>query len=174
MLTYSETLVGFSEVPDEISLCINICGCPIKCPDCHSKHLWKQSHKILNCKELSSLISTNKGITCVSFMGGDADIESVISLASWVRNHTKLKVCWYSGRKSLSEISLPYKYFDYIKIGPYNKELGGLDSPTTNQRFFKVKVVRENNIDFTVLDDITFKFRNNETSNKYTIIKSKL
>ena len=27
-------------------------------------------------------------------------------------------------------------HFDYIKIGPYKKELGGLDNPNTNQRMY--------------------------------------
>ena len=40
--------------------------------------------------------------------------------------------------------------FDYIKTGKYNKDLGGLDSLTTNQKFYKI----ENN-DFV---DITHMF----------------
>ena len=38
-------MITFSEVPDEISLCINISNCPIKCPDCHSKFLWENIGK---------------------------------------------------------------------------------------------------------------------------------
>jgi hypothetical protein len=29
--------------------------------------------------------------------------------------------------------------FDYIKLGPYDPARGGLDSPTTNQRFYRVE-----------------------------------
>ena len=32
MLKFINTLVGLREVPDEISLCINITGCNNKCP----------------------------------------------------------------------------------------------------------------------------------------------
>ena len=28
---------------------------------------------------------------------------------------------------------------DYLKLGPYDERLGGLDSPTTNQRFYRVE-----------------------------------
>ena len=45
MLKYYNYMVTFSEVPDEISLCINITGCPIRCTDCHSKFLWENIGK---------------------------------------------------------------------------------------------------------------------------------
>ncbi|HIR81761.1 MAG TPA: anaerobic ribonucleoside-triphosphate reductase activating protein, partial [Candidatus Limiplasma merdipullorum] len=28
---------------------------------------------------------------------------------------------------------------DYLKLGHYDERLGGLDSPTTNQRFFRIE-----------------------------------
>jgi anaerobic ribonucleoside-triphosphate reductase activating protein len=28
-------------------------------------------------------------------------------------------------------------YFDYIKVGPYKKDLGGLRNPNTNQKLYK-------------------------------------
>ena len=39
MIKYKETQVTFSEVPDEISLCINISNCPHRCKGCHSPYL---------------------------------------------------------------------------------------------------------------------------------------
>ena len=39
MLKYVDTLVSFQEVPDEISLCINISNCPCHCDGCHSPYL---------------------------------------------------------------------------------------------------------------------------------------
>ena len=39
MLKYVDTLVTFSEIPDEITLCINISNCPCKCPGSHSSYL---------------------------------------------------------------------------------------------------------------------------------------
>ena len=40
MLKYTTAEVTFREIPDEITLCINISNCPIHCADCHSKELW--------------------------------------------------------------------------------------------------------------------------------------
>ena len=39
MLKYVDTLVSFQEIPDEISLCINLSNCPNNCPGCHSAYL---------------------------------------------------------------------------------------------------------------------------------------
>ena len=56
----------------------------------------------------------------------------------------RLKVAWYSGRY---DKPLNIKDFDYIKLGPYMPEHGGLKSPDTNQRFYKV--IDGNLLDFT-------------------------
>lgn len=162
MLKYTEAIVGFSEVPEEITLCINISGCPIHCKGCHSPHLWQDIGIELKPVVLSDLIAKNQGITCIAFMGGDADPMGIETLAKWVKDNTELKVCWYSGIKSALDIPFSYDYFDYIKVGPYMEEKGGLNSKTTNQKFYKV-IHKET---FNVLDDITFKFRNNEADNK--------
>ena len=65
---------------------------------------------------------------------------------------------------------LPLEYFDYIKTGPYKKELGGLDSITTNQRFYQVKkklAYMSDEVMYRYLEDITWKFQKllNETTN---------
>lgn len=162
MLKYVEVQVGFSEVPEEIALCINISGCPIHCKGCHSPHLWKDIGKELTIEALKMLIARNSGITCVAFMGGDASPDEIETLAKWVKNKTGLKVCWYSGRKTLTlnnNFVIAYDYFDYIKVGPYEEDKGGLNEPTTNQRFYEVKHVRENDLAFNMLEDITFKFQ---------------
>lgn len=166
MLKYTETLVTFGEVPSEVTLCINITGCPVHCPDCHSKWLWEDVGEELKTKVLSDLITRNTGITCVAFMGGDNNPQEVYELAKWVKNNTELKVGWYSGMHLRNDI--PLEHFDYIKTGPYKKELGGLDSITTNQRFYEVKnkyAYHSDEIMYKYLEDVTFKFWKNEVGN---------
>ena len=156
-------MVTFSEVPENVTLCINITGCPVHCPDCHSKWLWEDIGDELKPVVLSDLIAKNDGITCIAFMGGDNSPVDIYNLAKWVKNNTELKVCWYSGM-SLRE-KIPLEYFDYIKTGPYKKELGGLDSFTTNQRFYEVVpkyAFNSNKIMYRYLEDITFKFWHKE------------
>ena len=139
MLKYVDTKVTFAEVPNEISLCINISNCPCKCPNCHSSYLAEDIGEPLNRVSLSKLIEENKGITCVCFMGGDSNPTVIEALAIIVKNHyPKLRVAWYSGRQTLP-YAFSLKWFDYIKLGPYIEELGPLNSKTTNQRFYKVE-----------------------------------
>lgn len=160
MLKYNETKVTFAEVPEEVTLCIEISGCPIHCPGCHSKHLWDNIGEDLKPVVLSDLIAKNNGISCIAFMGGDSEPEYIYELAKWVKKNTELKVCWYSGASLRGDIVL--EDFDYIKTGPYKEELGGLDSITTNQRFYEVRAKKEYNSDkilFYYLEDITNKFQ---------------
>ena len=85
---YTDTMVTFAEVPDEIVLCINISNCPVHCPDCHSKELWQDIGTPLTEEPLERLILTNPGITCVAFMGGDKDPESILQLCKYIKkNH---------------------------------------------------------------------------------------
>jgi anaerobic ribonucleoside-triphosphate reductase activating protein len=141
MLKYINYNIVFQEVPGEVTLAINITGCPNECTGCHSPYLKENSGEILNQEVLSALINRYKNeITCVCFMGGDSDPKAVEILSIYIRDISALhiKTAWYSGK-----ILLPKKCkmdsFDYIKLGPYIEELGGLDSPSTNQRFYKVE-----------------------------------
>lgn len=156
MLKYVETKIGFSEVIDEITLCINITGCKIGCKNCHSPYLAEDIGEELNSCSLKKLIDDNKGITCISFMGGDSNPSDIDALAQWVKINYLLKVAWYSGRQELSK-EIDLKNFDAIKLGPYVEELGPLNSKTTNQRFYKVNDGE--------LVDITNKFWKHETEN---------
>lgn len=140
-LRYASTQVVFTEVPNEISLAINITGCTIHCKGCHSQWLWSNKGKELTKDELNNLIENNKGITTVLFMGGDNFIKQLTERARSINYHyPNLKVAWYSGRDDLedSRIKELMTYLDYVKVGPYIKKLGGLDSPNTNQRFYKI------------------------------------
>ena len=134
-MKYLNTMITFSEFPDEIALCINITNCPFHCPGCHSPELWEDIGTELTKEELSKLIQSNKGITCVGFMGGN--LKEVNPLAEYVKNiEHSLKVGWYTGGVIEENELFKLKFFDYIKIGPYIKELGGLDNPNTNQRMY--------------------------------------
>ncbi len=137
-MKYVDTKVVFREVPDEITLAINISGCPVNCPGCHSSYLTQDIGEILDESSLNGLITANPGITCVSFMGGDADPAYIRSLALYVRRqHQKIKTCWYSGR-NMENARPVLDALDFIKVGPFVEELGPLDCSTTNQRFYRV------------------------------------
>ena len=157
MLKYLNTQVTFAEVPDEITLCINITGCKNGCKNCHSSYLAQDIGTELTFNEVRKLIKKNSGISCIAIMGGDAEPDKVNTLASFIINHyNSIKVAWYSGRQELSN-SIDLSNFDYIKLGPYKEEFGPLNSRTTNQRFYKVSDGE--------LINITSKFWKHETEN---------
>ena len=157
MLKYVNTLVGFAEIPNEISLCIEISNCPCHCIGCHSSYLAQDIGEPLDLQHLTNLIDSNKGITCVCIMGGDANPSEVDDIAQDIKEYyPELKVGWYSGRQELSK-DIELSNFDYIKLGPYIEEFGPLNSKTTNQRFYKVSDEE--------LVDITSRFYKHETEN---------
>ena len=138
MLKYLNTQVTFSEVPDEITLCINITGCKIGCKNCHSSYLAEDIGNKLNSDSIKELINNNKGITCICFMGGDSNPLEVDALAQFIKINYPIKTAWYSGRQELSK-DINLNNFNFIKLGPYIEELGPLNSKTTNQRFYKIE-----------------------------------
>jgi len=177
--------IVFQEIPDEITLAINISNCPNRCEGCHSPHLQEDTGEELTERVLYDLLEKyGNAVTCVCFMGGDNSPEEVLKLASFVRKaaskacHSALdaefpeerlliirglrvesatteapiKTAWYSGNPNLYDNA--QQYFDYIKLGKYMEELGGLNYPTTNQRFYRVEDKE--------MIDITERFYNNE------------
>lgn len=151
-MKYVDTLVSFSEIPDEITLCINISNCPNKCEGCHSSWLQENIGIELNNYELYDIINKNSGISCVCFMGGDSNPEEINDLAIKIKSKN-LKVGWYSGKSEISD-KINIKNFDYIKIGPYLKDKGPLSDKNTNQKMYEI-------IHFTGMDslkNITYKF----------------
>ena len=168
MLKYVDTKVTFSEVPDEISLCINISGCPHRCVGCHSPYLQEDIGEELTTSKLEELIESNKGITCVCFMGGDNNVPYLTGLALFVKNNYALKTAWYSGLLwTPTDISRPTsQVFDYIKVGPYKEQFGPLTSRNTNQRMFaKGSVLGKTDRNPLSFYDITDKFWKEEEGN---------
>lgn len=154
MLNFVNTGVVFQEIPDEVTLSINLSNCPCRCPGCHSQYLWQNIGEPLTPMVLEGFIKEyGSDITCVCFMGGDAEPTYVNTLARYLhREHPGLKVAWYSGRSRVPS-AVSKTDFDYIKLGPYIKHLGCLKERTTNQRLYK----RASGDDFTDITSLFWK-----------------
>ena len=154
MLKYVDSKVTFTEIPDEITLCINISNCPCHCEECHSSYLAEDIGKSLNLEALTNLIDSNNGISCVCIMGGDANPSEVDDIAQDIKEYyPELKVAWYSGRQELSK-EIELENFNYIKLGPYIKDKGPLNCRTTNQVMLEIDVIQGKGFK----KDITAKF----------------
>lgn len=152
MLRFLSYNIVFQEVPGEVTLAINLSNCPNRCKGCHSPDLQEDAGERLDEKAINKLLARyGDAITCVCFMGGDANPLAVERLSLYVRkiSNNRLKMAWYSGKSKLPE-DCAAGSFDYVKLGPYLEKLGGLDSPDTNQRFYKVEdgVLRDETIKF--------------------------
>ncbi len=127
------------EVPDEVTLALNISGCPNRCPGCHSPWLADDVGEEMTGELMRGLIGKyEKAITCVCFMGGDANPQHIEATARWIKEkYPDLKTAWYSGKQVLPK-DFDIMSMDYIKVGPYIEKLGGLKSPTTNQVMYRI------------------------------------
>lgn len=138
MLRYLFIKEVFAEVPGEISLGISISGCKVHCQGCHSKELWEDNGTPLTIEELQKLLDEHKGITCLLLLGGERDIDALTELFQYA--YKRVKTAWYCGLDFIpKEKTGIIQYLDFLKVGHYDAELGGLASPTTNQRFFQIE-----------------------------------
>ena len=138
MLKYVNYDITFQEIPDEITLCINISNCPCHCIGCHSSYLAEDIGEGITLDKIYKLIENNEGITCICFMGGDSSPKEIDMFARCIKDLYDIKVAWYSGKQELSK-DINLKWFDFVKLGPYIEELGPLNSKNTNQRFYKIE-----------------------------------
>ncbi|MCQ2195713.1 MAG: anaerobic ribonucleoside-triphosphate reductase activating protein [Paludibacteraceae bacterium] len=153
MLKYADYDIVFGEIPDEVTLAINIANCPNHCPGCHSPWLMDDIGEVLDQQALEMLIEKyGADITCICFMGGDIAPKELEGLSIYIhQNHAPIKVGWYSGRDKFAT-NITLTNFDFIKIGGYKEEFGPLKSKTTNQRLYRI------NADGS-MDDLTYRFQ---------------
>ena len=142
-LKFTVEQIVWQEVPGEVSLAFLFSGCPLRCKGCHSADTWKEGIGTeLTEDYLKGRLKRYHGlITCVLFMGGEWQPEALQKMLAIV-TQAGLKACLYTGleREELEAVSdgiLPY--LTYLKTGRWQMELGGLDSPTTNQKFINLR-----------------------------------
>ena len=135
-LKYLGYSIVFQEVPDEVTLAINISGCPHRCEGCHSKYLWEYEGNYIS-DDLESLIEKyDELITCVCFMGGDQNQNELSDLLTVTHKHG-LKTALYTGIDFMGDLSIKVlQNLDYCKIGHYDDNCGGLNNKNTNQKMF--------------------------------------
>jgi anaerobic ribonucleoside-triphosphate reductase activating protein len=156
MLKYLNSQIYLTEIPDEISLGISVLGCNIHCPDCHSKHVWDINcegiGKPMTIEVLDKTIQQQSWVSCILFFGGEWNAPYLNFLFNYLRKNYDYKLALYSGRDfDFLKKSIVLEQINYVKVGPYISELGGLDYPSTNQRLYTLK-------DGNINQDITHYF----------------
>lgn len=164
MLFVHSHAISLLEIPNEISLCLNISGCPCKCEGCSEPYLQEDVGDFLSSNFIEELLNKykNYNLTCICFMGGDKDHKLLTALVQFLSTRFNLKIAFYSGLDYIDLDLVPY--LSYYKIGRFilpkgepkdwhKKQCGPINFPWSNQRLFKI----ENN----KLIDITKDFQQN-------------
>lgn len=136
MLKYIYCKEIFREIPGEISLGLSISGCHIHCVGCNQRELWEDKGTPLDVETLCGLLNQHNGITCLLLLGGEHDIDALTELFMYA--HKRVKTAWYCGLDRIPKDKIGIlEHLDYCKLGHFDIELGGLDSPITNQRLYQ-------------------------------------
>ena len=128
------TSVVMEEIPDRVTLAVDISNCRGTCEGCHSPFLREDIGEPLTEEVIDALVKDNFGVDCFLFLGEGQDPETLLKLAGHVKS-LGLKAALYSGR---SEVEPSFwETFDYIKTGPFLPDRGPLNRETTNQRLYR-------------------------------------
>ena len=134
MKFYQYTVV-FQEVPDEITLAFEITNCPHKCEGCHSPHLIDDIGTELTLKLFKQIVDKYFDLVSnIAFFGGEQYSEMIEMLA--YAKELGLKTTLWTGSCSVERTISAQ--LNYLKTGPYIEELGGLQEPTTNQKYINL------------------------------------
>ena len=128
------TSVVLEEIPDRLTLAVEVSNCRGNCPGCHSPFLREDVGEELTAEVIDRLVGDNFGVNCFLFLGEGRDPAALLALAAHVRSRG-LAVALYSGREDLEDAL--WEAFDYVKVGPYRAECGPLNARTTNQRLYR-------------------------------------
>ena len=132
------TSVVLEEIPDRVSLAVDISNCRGNCVGCHSPFLKLDIGEELTPAIVDALIADNFGVNCFLFLGEGRDPEALLALAAHIRSaHPAMEIALYSGREEVEPAI--WDAFDYVKVGPYRPECGPLNERTTNQRLYHVR-----------------------------------
>ena len=143
--------ITLSEIPGKTALFLEIGNCLQGCPGCHSPHLTEEATPGMKEYQVRQLIleqlSHYPEINAVVFMGGTANkycsLDEIRSTIAAIYDHCNIPCGLYSGRDEDPEDFADWKGLYWLKTGSYKADKGGLESPTTNQRFYEKQIVIE-------------------------------
>ena len=143
LVPIASTGITFSEIPDRITYFIELGNCTQHCAGCHSSYL---ADTVISPSDLAGVErmaerAAESGADAIALMGGttngisDDDLITILSTLSCI-----LPVCLYSGSDDEERDKTIAREggVTWLKTGSYQEERGGLSSPTTNQRFYKL------------------------------------
>jgi anaerobic ribonucleoside-triphosphate reductase activating protein len=123
------------EIPDKITLAVNISNCLCRCEGCHTAYLRKDIGDELTPDVIDNiLINDLKYCNCFLFLGEGNDRDALFKINQHIKENFNIETAVYSGRDSVEKDL--FDSFDYVKVGGYKKEFGPLNVKTTNQKLY--------------------------------------
>lgn len=136
--------ITFAEVPNHIAYFIELGDCKLKCKGCHSPELCKPT---MGDTPLSDIVAKAKsliglGANAIAVLGGtDCYSFSRGSLGKLLDSLSHLsRVALYTGNNDRGGLMREFArrhHCTWVKTGKYDEKKGGLQSKTTNQRFYE-------------------------------------
>ena len=96
------TSVVIEEIPDRVTLAVDISNCQGNCVGCHSPFLKEDIGEELTEEVIDRMVKENYGVNCFLFLGEGNDMPALIRLADHVRE-IGLEAALYSGRKDVEK-----------------------------------------------------------------------
>ncbi len=124
-----------------ISLALYVAGCKRRCPGCHNPQLQDPKNgkpeELETIQQMANPILLSGVVASVVFLGGDWAMypEAYVQMARWARKK-KLGTVLYTGDRIENLPQDVCDASDFIKDGPYVKELPSVYPPSSNQRVF--------------------------------------
>ena len=136
------TGITLNEVPDKIAYFIELGSCTQRCKGCHSKELWEEVKSPMSLEDVLRWAekAIESGATAIVLMGGTCNKMSIPDLLKVLDGLSEIApTCLYSGLddEETNTYIAEHSGITWLKTGSYKEELGGLSSPTTNQRFYR-------------------------------------
>lgn len=136
-MKYVSTQITFREVPNLVTRCFSISNCGGDCFYCHSPELRDDVGDELTNNILHSYFRQDKDtVDCYVFLGDNQEPKRMLEILKLCKENG-YKTCLYIGKNTTNWEYL--RYLDYLKLGPYVNDLGGLECKTTNQRMYKIQ-----------------------------------
>lgn len=118
-------------------------GCNIMCDECHNEKTFPiEGGEAIDVLELISILVKNINNKKITLSGGEPTLQmnALYEMLEILVTY-KFNICLYTGCE-YNEIPIKLlHYLNYIKVGPFKKELKCLDQAyigSTNQRFIKL------------------------------------
>ena len=136
------TGITLNEVPDKIAYFIELGSCTQRCKGCHSKELWEEVKSLTSLADVlrGAENAIESGANAIVLMGGTCNKMSIPDLLQLLGGLSEIApTCLYSGLddEETNTYIAEHSGITWLKTGSYKEELGGLSSPTTNQKFYR-------------------------------------